>query len=50
MDIEERAEKWADEYISDPQYPDKTMRESLIAAYMAGVNQVRRDYEDYRAR
>ena len=50
MDIEERAEKWADNWLSDPQYPDKTMRESLIAAYLAGVNQVRSDYEDYRGR
>ena len=50
MDIEERAEEWADNWLSDPQYPDKTMRESLIAAYLAGMGQASRDYGEYRGR
>ena len=50
MDIEERVEEWADNWLSDPQYPDKTMRESLIAAYLAGMGQASRDYGEYRGR
>lgn len=46
MDIEERAEKWAREYVIGnglwTLYEDRV--QALIAAYLAGVSQTQADY------
>jgi hypothetical protein len=45
-DIEERAEKWAEDYIMDNDMPGryKTWKNSLVTAYLAGVAQTQKDY------
>lgn len=55
MDIEEHAEKWADNHLNNPENSAKTIRDKLISAYLAGVQQVRQDYapmpgDDFEAR
>ena len=55
MDIEERAEKWADNHLNNPENSAQTVRDKLITAYLAGVTQVRQDYapmpgDDFEAR
>jgi hypothetical protein len=47
MDIEERAEKWAQEYIAeyDPHIQTQDqLRLNLVDAYLAGSAQTQRDY------
>lgn len=41
-DIEERAKKWTDEYLSDQEFPEgyEDLAQALIAAYLAGAGQV----------
>lgn len=46
MDIEERAEKWADDWANDPfnDCPGRSNRDDLIEAYLAGSAQTQADY------
>ena len=48
-DIEERAEKWAEDYIRDNDMPEwyGAWKDSLIAAYLAGSAQTQEDYVQY---
>jgi hypothetical protein len=45
-DIEDRANKWAEEYISHWDMPESydKWKDSLIAAYLAGSSQTQADY------
>jgi hypothetical protein len=45
-DIEERADKWAEDYIRDNDMPEwyETWKDTLITAYLAGVAQTQKDY------
>lgn len=51
-DIEERADKWADEHIRDNDMPEyyEAWKESLIAAYLAGSAQTQKDYGEHYSR
>lgn len=49
MDIEERAEKWAEEYIRRAynDSKDTSFKLDLIQAYLAGSEQTQKDYVDH---
>lgn len=49
MDIDDRAEKWADAHSVDVQRLEEFFREDLVAAYLAGSAQTQRDYTAHYA-
>jgi len=48
-DIEDRAAKWAEEYIRDNDMPEwyEAWKDSLITAYLAGSQQTQKDYVEH---
>lgn len=42
--IEERAEKWVEEYMIGKDYIQTSWKRDLIAAYLAGSAQTQKDY------